>query len=138
MLPLVVQSLPTLGQRATYVRAFLWAMPGAPPLLSLAGAEDGFPGAGASMHAQSHCCRRHLTSSWQPQQPLSRPTLPTHAAERCQQFGVMLALGMDPVRPNRLIDWLQLGCRDCYAGSVPQLCGCRWALVRRRRTPSVQ
>lgn len=31
VLPLVVQSLPTLGQRATYVRAFLWAMPGAAP-----------------------------------------------------------------------------------------------------------
>lgn len=27
VLPLVVQSLPTLGQRATYLRAFLWAMP---------------------------------------------------------------------------------------------------------------
>lgn len=27
VLPLVVQSLPMLSQRATYVRAFLWAMP---------------------------------------------------------------------------------------------------------------
>lgn len=27
VLPLVVQSLPMIGQRATYIRAFLWAMP---------------------------------------------------------------------------------------------------------------
>ena len=27
MLPLVVMSLPTMEQRATYVRAFVWAMP---------------------------------------------------------------------------------------------------------------
>lgn len=27
VLPLVVQSLPMLSQRATYIRAFIWAMP---------------------------------------------------------------------------------------------------------------
>lgn len=49
VLPLVVQHLPMMEQRATYVRAFIWAMP-----------------------------------------------------ERCQQFGVMLALGLDPVTWYRL------------------------------------
>ncbi|PSC70111.1 C4-dicarboxylate ABC transporter [Micractinium conductrix] len=49
VVPLVVQALPMMGQRATYVRCFLWAMP-----------------------------------------------------ERCQQFGIMLALGTDPVTWYRL------------------------------------
>lgn len=49
VLPLVVQSLPMLSQRVTYIRAFLWAMP-----------------------------------------------------ERCQQFGIMLALGTDPVTWYRI------------------------------------
>ena len=45
MLPLVVQSLPMLSQRVTYIRAFLWAMPercqqvGAAPAAVGAGAE---------------------------------------------------------------------------------------------------
>lgn len=49
VLPLVVQALPMLSQRATYIRAFIWAMP-----------------------------------------------------ERCQQFGTMIALGVDPVNWYRL------------------------------------
>lgn len=48
-IPLVLQHLPMLGQRLTYIRAFLWAMP-----------------------------------------------------ERCQQIGVMVALGVDPVNWYRI------------------------------------
>ncbi len=48
-IPLVLQHLPMFGQRLTYIRAFLWAMP-----------------------------------------------------ERCQQIGLMVALGSDPVSWYRL------------------------------------
>lgn len=87
VLPLVVQSLPTLGQRATYVRAFLWAMPGALGMLCVlccrelpcpcnAACADGapsLPAACSSLLCRPGCYLPHLSMLSQPSLPMLPP-----------------------------------------------------------------
>ena len=93
-------SLPTMEQRATYVRAFVWAMPERVQQVGCtATARTSVPPTLLS------CLRSRLPAidPAPPPRPCPPPPSPTPTPHTPRtQFGLMLALGLDPVTWYRL------------------------------------